>query len=53
MLASLAKLGVQPGREIRVLSREPLGELLQVSVEGRSAALSKELSLLVLGESTA
>lgn len=50
VLAHLADLGVQPGARISVRAREPLGGLLEVEVEGRVCAVSKELATLIRGE---
>ena len=44
VLAYRADAGVQPGRALTVVRREPLGGLLQVDVGGREAALSTTLS---------
>ncbi len=50
VLNHLAKLGIQPGQELRVLEREPLGGLVHIIIAKEKAVLSKELALLVRGK---
>lgn len=50
VLTHLGKFGVQPGSRLTVRSREPLGGLLEVEIDGRTRALSKELATLIRGE---
>ncbi len=50
VLAHLAGLGVQRGIQITVRAREPLGGLLEVAVDGRVFAVSKELATLIRGD---
>lgn len=49
VLNYLAGLGIEPGREVRVVGREPLGHLLLLRVGRREVALSSELAAAVLG----
>lgn len=49
VLAYLAGLAIEPGSEVLVVGREPLGHLLHLEVGDRSVALSGELARLVLG----
>ncbi len=49
ILGHLASLGIEPGATIRVVRREPAGELLHVEVEGRTAAISRDLAARVRG----
>lgn len=50
ILSHLTKLGIQPGQQVQVCEREPLGGLLHLEVQGRRRVLSKELAVLVRGE---
>lgn len=49
VLSYLAVNGIEPGREVSVVGREPLGHLLMLLVDGREVALSRELATVVLG----
>ncbi|UCH27679.1 MAG: metal-dependent transcriptional regulator [Trueperaceae bacterium] len=48
-LTYLAELGINPGTEIEVTVREPVGGLLHVKIDGTENALSRELALLIEG----
>lgn len=49
VLAYVTELGIGPGTQLRVESREPVGELLMVRADGRPLAISRELGRLILG----
>ncbi len=52
LLAYFQELGLRPGQQLNVVAREPLGNLLQLEIDGRHKAISKELAGLVVGEVT-
>ena len=49
VLAYLAGLDIEPGRILRVVAREPLGNLLMLRSGERHVSLSKELATMILG----
>jgi len=49
VLAYITEHGLGPGSELEVRGREPVGNLLRVSVEGEGVAVSRELAGLILG----
>jgi len=50
VLEHLAALGIEPGSTVRVTGREPLGGIVQLEVDGRPCALSRDLAERVRGE---
>ncbi|MEJ2287531.1 MAG: metal-dependent transcriptional regulator [Deinococcales bacterium] len=49
VLGYVTKLGIHPGSRLRVEAREPLGDLLTVSLGGERLSVSRELACLLLG----
>lgn len=49
VLGYVTELGIRPGTRLRVEAREPLGDLLTVSVGGASVSVSRDLARLILG----
>ena len=50
VLAYMTELGIEPGREIRILERDQIGGLLHAEVDGAHQVLSLGLAKLILGE---
>ena len=49
VLSYLAKLGIQPSTELKIVDIEPLGGLVHLLINDIPSALSKELAMLVRG----
>lgn len=49
VLSYLAKLGIQPSAELKIVDIEPLGGLVHLLINDIPSALSKELAMLVRG----
>ncbi|MEM7736330.1 MAG: metal-dependent transcriptional regulator [Deinococcota bacterium] len=50
VLTYLAELGIQPGSQLKLIKREPLGGLVHVVIKHQQMTLSKELAMLIRGE---
>ncbi len=50
VLSYFAKLGIQPGKELKIIEFEPLGGLVHLLIDDVPRALSKELAMIVRGD---
>ena len=50
VLSYLAERGIQPGSQLKLIKREPLGGLIHVTIKRKQIVLSNELAMLIRGE---